>query len=112
MNRRALQILRIMAGVTETSGHLDEGYECEIVCEGASCWFGMERIRRATVDELLACMAISDVADGLKGERYGINGTGKAIARRPFLAHDVRGAVFAGRPFTIVGDEVVRLSDD
>ncbi len=111
MTPRALNILRILADPIWLEEEHAEGAP-DLVCEGGVCWFGAERVRRSTVDHLIRCVAVADVSDEGKGlERYAINCTGRAIARRPELEDEVVAALSKGRgSFTIVDDHLVEMS--
>ena len=86
----------------------DADFELEIVRDGNAWWLGCDRLRASTVDELHRCVAISSTGESGM-EHFVINGTGRAIARRPALAEEVARAVFAGKPFTIRDDRVALL---
>lgn len=62
----------------------DTVYGAEVVCEGRSCYIGLNHVRKATVNELLRLCLLSDDTDQNSSvERYSINEEGRAILRNP-----------------------------
>ncbi len=82
--------------------------DAEIVCDGIECWLGLRRVSYRTVKSLLRLTALS-FSDLGGGQHYTLNETGRELLKRPELAHDVRLAIFRGKPFMIVGGKVRRL---
>ena len=65
----------------EAEDNLDDA---EIVCEGRSCYVGLDSISKATVNELLQFVLIRDGSDqGGKMERYSLNEEGRAMVDDP-----------------------------
>ena len=65
----------------ESADNLDDA---EIVCEGRTCYIGLDLIAKATVNELLRLVLIRDDSDqNGKVERYSINEEGRAILDDP-----------------------------
>ncbi len=88
----------------------DERYEdAELVCDGNSCWLGIRRVQKKTVNELLSVLALKDSNDGSTVQRYVINGVGRALHADPNLALDVVEALKQGGSFTIVDGKVQTL---
>jgi hypothetical protein len=104
MMPRALEVLKLMIELEEL------GHEPDLVREGRAVWLGCERLSNRTLDSLIMHVALASTSDeGSSVERYEVNSTGRAIARRPELADEVLGAVMAHRAFTIREDRVVYL---
>ena len=65
----------------ENADNLDDA---EIVCEGRYCYVGLDSISKATVNELLRLILISDDSDqNGKMERYSLNEEGRAMVNDP-----------------------------
>ena len=65
----------------EDADNLDDA---EIVCEGRYCYVGLDSISKATVNELLRLILISDDSDqNGKMERYSLNEEGRAMVNDP-----------------------------
>lgn len=107
LSPRALWLLRTLAAFPCDA---DEDFEIDLVVEGKTVWLGAQRMRWATIEQCLRCLALSEDSDGGLVRRYAINATGRAIARRPELAGEVFAAVHAGRPFTVRDDRIVEMS--
>lgn len=106
LSRRALEVLTILADVERIVADLDDDFEIDLVSEGTVVWLGGERLRWATLEQLVRCCAVSDTSEGGSVQRWIINGTGRAIVRRPELHPEVLNAISAGQPFRIVDDRV------
>lgn len=109
MRRRAREILAILCDPVFA--------ECEedvpdLICEGNVCYFGNERVRRATVDELLMAFAISHSEASEGCERFVVNSTGEAINRRPELEREVFEMIRKGGAYSIINDRVVDLNSE
>ena len=65
--------------------------------------------RAPDLDALLRLAALRDVSDVKGLQRFELNSTGRALARRPALADQVRLALLAGSFWTIVNDRIERL---
>lgn len=91
LTRRALDVLSILA---EAAPDDDDDH---IAHDGGQVWVGCERLRHSTLAQLLAVCAVSEQDFGGSVRRYAINGTGRAILRRPQLALEVAAALRAGR---------------
>lgn len=98
---RAMEVLRMML----------QGDE-EFVAEGIHCWVGDVQVSRATLRQLLRCLALKDVSDQSGIERYVVNDIGKAILERPALAEEVAVKALAGQGFTVIDGSVVDMSPD
>jgi len=58
----------------------DELWEAEVVCEGRTCYLGLDRVSKAQIYELLRLVLISDTTDQGEGlERYELNEEGRAM---------------------------------
>ena len=65
----------------EDADNLDDA---EIVCEGRTCYVGLDTVSKATVFELLRLVLISDDSEQGKGvERYSLNEEGRAMVADP-----------------------------
>ena len=82
--------------------------DAEIVCDGADCWLGDQRISRRTVNSLVRVVALS-FDDGGGAEHFTLNGTGRALADNPTLVRDVEAAIARGGAFSIEDGKVVDL---
>jgi hypothetical protein len=100
VTKRCLEVLKAMIDAARR----EEWDEAEIVCEGGTCWLGVERVSRATVQRLLRCLAVSSASEPGSLERYVVSETGRAIAADPALAEKVWRAVVAGVPVDAKGD--------
>lgn len=104
---RAIEILRNLAAMDRD---IDDA---EIVREGDKVYLGFIPLKRDTLDQLVACNAVTNNGgDGTRGnlERWRINETGEAIARRPQLASEVVEHITRrGGSFTIKDDHIVLL---
>lgn len=104
---RLLRLLREMA-----SAEAEERWEdAEIVRDGRSCWLGCDPVRGRDLDDLVSLTALSNSGEEKGLERFVLNGTGRALMRRPELADAIRSAIRQGGPFTIEGDEIVSLAE-
>lgn len=62
----------------------EEFEDAELVCDGCSCWCGLEQTSRAVVNELLRSALIRDSGEQGKGvERYTLNEDGRKAALDP-----------------------------
>jgi hypothetical protein len=102
LSRRAIEVLKTMIEA-EKAGEYDEA---EIVCEGRTCWLGIERLSRKMVDSLVQHVAISHVSEPGSLERYTINGTGRKIAEDPSIADRVVSAILRGEVIDEAGNAV------
>jgi hypothetical protein len=103
LTHRALEVLTRLAALPEG----DE--DAEILSAGGECYFGTERLSRATLLSLLRCAALSESWSTGSSTYYTLTSTGAAIARRPGLADEVLTAIHAGRSFSVVDDRVQLL---
>lgn len=91
LNPSALRCLRDM---------LDDPIETDILCDGGTIYWGHRPISRATLNLLLRALAIKDVGEGGRCERYVVKEDyAQAILRRPALADELEAAIYAGRSF-------------
>ena len=80
ISRAANRILERLKAA-EDSDNLDDA---EIVCEGRTCFVGLDTVSKATVYELLRLVLIRDDSDQGKGvERYSLNEEGRALLADP-----------------------------
>jgi hypothetical protein len=100
---KMLSVLRAMIQAEETGEYED----AEIVCSGRECWLGLDKVASRTVDRLLGCMAISDISDDRRTQRYVINGTGRAIVEDPSVADAVVEALRRGGAFDERGRPII-----
>lgn len=99
----AIRLLQDMAAVT-----LADEEDGTLLVDGIIVYFHHRRVHRKTFNKLIQATAISPLYDG--SMYFGLNDTGRAIARRPELADEVYAAILAGKgAFSIVDDRVVRL---
>jgi hypothetical protein len=104
MTPRALEVLKLMIELEEL------GHEPDLVREDRAVWLGGERLANRTLDSLIMHVAVASSSDeGASVERFEVNSTGRAIARRPELADEVLAAVMGRKPFTIREDRVVYI---
>jgi hypothetical protein len=68
--------------------------DAALLVEGRRCYFGTTPIHRSTFNALIRVTALSKAYDD--GPYWIINGTGRAIARRPELAAEVVCDLHAG----------------
>ena len=62
----------------------DELYDAEIVCEGRTCFVGLDTVSKAKVYELLGLVLIrNDGEPGASLERYSLNEEGRALLADP-----------------------------
>ncbi|MBY3157188.1 hypothetical protein HFO56_33225 [Rhizobium laguerreae] len=99
LSRRAVKVLRTMIEA-ENAGEYDEA---EIVCEGRTCWLGVERLSRKMINSLVQHVAISHVSEPGSLERYTINGTGRKIAEDPSVADRVLKGLLRGEAMDETG---------
>lgn len=80
LSKAAQRILKTML-----QAELAQEFEdAELVCEGRSCWCGLEQTSRAVVNELLRAVLIRDMSEQGKGvERYTLNEDGRRAAVDP-----------------------------
>ena len=58
--------------------------DAEVVCEGRTCFVGLDTVSKAKVYELLRLVLISDDSEQGKGvERYSLNEEGRAMVNDP-----------------------------
>ncbi|MCV9964006.1 hypothetical protein OIU34_19180 [Pararhizobium sp. BT-229] len=100
LTRRAIEVLNTMIAAEKAGDHDD----AEIVCEGRSCWLGIERLTRKLVDSLVLHVAVSEVSEPGSLERYVINGTGRRIADNPEIADAILKALAGGQAFDEAGN--------
>jgi hypothetical protein len=100
LSRRAIEVLKTMIEA-EKAGEYDEA---EIVCEGRTCWLGVDRLRRKMVDSLVLHVAISHVSEPGSLERYTINGTGRKIAEDPSIADRIVAGLIRGEAMDETGN--------
>jgi hypothetical protein len=94
ISKKAEDVLKAMAAALDA-----EDYdEAELVVDGRSTWLGYEKVPRRVVIELLEVVAIRDISDGGKLQRYVISGTGRAILEDPETAFRVMSALMRGIP--------------
>lgn len=80
ISKAAMRILTQMKDAED----VDDFDDAEIVCEGRSCYVGLDSISKATVNELLRLVLIHDDNDqGSKMERYSLNEEGRAMVADP-----------------------------
>lgn len=79
ISKAAMRVLTQMKDAEDT----DDFDDAEIVCEGRSCYVGLDSISKATVNELLRLVLISDDSDGKGVERYSLNEEGRAMVADP-----------------------------
>lgn len=103
LSKRALAALRRMQS-EETEGNWEDG---EIVRDGRAVYLGIDRLPGAVLRELLDAVAVSERSEPGGMERFGINGVGKAILRRPELADEVAVALLRGGAFTVGEDDTL-----
>lgn len=85
--------------------------DCDLIQEGRHVYCGNRPTTPRVINELLSMMAVSILyTDGFKTKvtNYGINGTGRAILRRPELEDEIQRQIFSRdhRPFQIVNDRI------
>lgn len=114
MTPRAFQVLKgLVAADLAIRGALGDTSEGpDLVCEGSVCYFGLERVRLSTVDQLIRCCAISESWSSGNYSAWAVNDTGRAIARRPELEAEVLAALPRGGAFTIQDDRLVSLEGE
>lgn len=100
LSRRAIEVLKTMIEA-ERAGEYDEA---EIVCEGRTCWLGVERLSRKMVDSLVQHVAISYVSEPGSLERYTINGSGRKIAEDPSIADRIVAGLLRGEAMDETGN--------
>lgn len=61
----------------------DDLYGAEVVCEGRSCYIGLDTVSKATVNELLRLCLLHSDTEHSSIERYSINEEGRAILADP-----------------------------
>lgn len=96
---------------------LAEDDQIDLVSEGIEVYCGTRRTNWKVLRQLLDCMAVSITFGsntGMikdKGPTYfGINGTGRAIVRRPELADEVWLHIIGRKgPFQVVDDKITKL---
>lgn len=102
LTERQRKVLSTMIAAEEA-----EAYdEAEIVCDGASCYLGLDRISRRTVEGLLRCVAISMASEPGSLERYVITETGRLIEKDPAVAARVAAAMLSGGAFDAGGNPI------
>lgn len=102
LTSRQLWLLRELAALPEDHD------DAALLVEGRRCYFGITPIHRSTVNALMRVSALSKAYDS--GPYWIINGTGRAIARRPELAAEVFAATMRGcGAFSIIDDHLVAL---
>jgi len=106
MTPKAYTVLGVLIAAGNAS---DPDYEDEIVRERRSCWIGSQQVSPVVLDELLRLVALRDVADGGKVERYRINDVGRALHRNPGIEADILRCIASGGSFTVQNDEVVEI---
>ena len=75
--------MRILKRMTEAEA-IEEWEDAEIVCDGRTCYVGLDSISKACVYELLRFVLISDESEQGKGvERYSLNEEGRAMVADP-----------------------------
>jgi len=72
----ALEVLRLMIELEEA------GHEPDLVREGRAVWLGCERLANRTLDSLVMHCAVTPFELSKSVERFEVNATGRAIARR------------------------------
>lgn len=83
--------------------------DCDILCEGKTCYVGSRQTTWNVVYELLRIIAIDDVSDSDKIKRYILNDTGRALLRRPELEAELKEVLWSKtrRNFAVINDRVV-----
>ena len=80
ISKAAMRVLTQMKAAEDT----DDLDDAEIVCEGRSCYVGLDSISKATVNELLRLVLVRDDSDQGKGmQRYSLNEEGRAMVADP-----------------------------
>jgi len=92
LTKKMLEVMQLMYDA-ELADNLEDA---EIVCDGRSCWLGLERVPRKTVDGLLCFVAISLEEMGTQVERYTLNETGRMLLISPDRADEVQIATMNG----------------
>lgn len=91
-----LRVLRTMSSAEEA----EEWEDAELVSVGGrKWWLGFETVSRRVVERLIQCRAISDRSEERGMQRFGINGTGRAIIEDPSVAEAVMAAMLTGGSF-------------
>jgi hypothetical protein len=106
LTKRAFEILQIMVD-SETVPVDDDGYDrTEIMCEGAICYLGMDKISYRTVLNLIEHCCISLNSGEESARRFSINGTGRAALTDPNVPDRVRLAILAQKPVDHLGNPI------
>ncbi len=80
ISKAAMRVLTRLKDA-EDADNLDDA---EIVCDGRTCYVGLTSIAKATVNQLLRLVLISDDSDQGGGmERYSLNEEGRAMVNDP-----------------------------
>jgi hypothetical protein len=104
LTKRAFELLQIMVD-SETAPVEDDGYDrTEIICEGAICYLGLDKISYRTVLNLIAHCCISLNSGEESARRFSINGTGRAALADPGVPDRVRLAILAQKPVDHLGN--------
>lgn len=104
------RLMRLLSDMAEAERE-ERWEDAEVVRDGRSVWLGCEPVPGRDLDALIALTALSNSGEEKGLERFVLNGTGRALLRRPQLREALVKALRAGDPFTIENDEVVCLSE-